>query len=780
MKAVVLNSNAQDIIDAVDESKKSNHVSLKVDLSLRNSLIETYTNNETFKTITQVEIENDKEAHQLPQVLKKGDLVKGYVVKAVPRRGCFIRLARGFEARCLLSNLTDSYLRESDLSKTFPSGRLVSGRVLSVDMKGKKKKKTITAHEASNVIRIELSLKKSDIDANNTTSRSELNNGKRYMFEDIQKALEKNAQSLDLDGIVRRVTSFGVFVDLGGSTGMAHITECAEGFIEDLNAIFSPGDLVRARVLKAEKVKNKGRISLGLKPSYFETISKEDDGEDSSEDSQNSEDLEQSQDAEDSEQCEQELEINMGIEESDDEDADLNFMKNLQKEVEDEIMQSESESESEGEKMQETKTKTKSKKTKEVYKQVGFDFGEDNSDSSDSDEEEEEEEEEEESAQTNSKKKSSRQVAEETERREAKLLAEGSNHATDRSTDDFERLLLTRSNESRLWIEYMEHCVSLTDFDRARRVAERALTQISHREASEKLNIWASFLELEHKYGTEQEVDKLYARALTSNDDLETRLRFIDILIASGPASHTRAEAELKSASKKHGKRRDDGGQRIYERWLRHLYTRTGGDPTITSSSSSSFDGLETKVKASASSLKEVKKVMVLAKDSLKKKAFVAVQCRQAILEFGFGDEERGRTFFESVLGDYPKRMDIWGQYSDQEIKRLRTAIQRREKGLSRYVFACFVLFYFIFLQRTNKYLPLIIHEICRSSRSTMQKEEQMKEKIREVLQRMVSQPLPKKKLKAALERYLRFENDLGDKEGVEKVMEMARTFANK
>ena len=71
----------------------------------------------------------------------------------------------------------------------------------------------------------------------------------------------------------------------------------------------------------------------------------------------------------------------------------------------------------------------------------------------------------------------------------------------------------------------------------------------------------------------------------------------------------------------------------------------------------------------------------------------------------------------------------------------------------------------------------MAIHRSCRSS---LQKEDQMKERIREVLQRMVSQKLPKKKLKAALERFLRFENDLGDKEGVEKVMEMARAIANR
>ena len=144
----------------------------------------------------------------------------------------------------------------------------------------------------------------------------------------------------------------------------------------------------------------------------------------------------------------------------------------------------------------------------------------------------------------------------------------------------------------------------------------------------------------------------------------------------SGPASHARAELELKAAAKKHGKSRNDGGQRVFERWLRHLYTRTGGET----------QDAENIIKTSNASIKEAHKVMALAKECLKRKARISVQTRQAILEFGFGDEERGRTIFESVLGENPKRMDIWGQYSDQEIKRLRTMVQRREKGLSRFV----------------------------------------------------------------------------------------------
>ena len=46
------------------------------------------------------------------------------------------------------------------------------------------------------------------------------------------------------------------------------------------------------------------------------------------------------------------------------------------------------------------------------------------------------------------------------------------------------------------------------------------------------------------------------------------------------------------------------------------------------------------------------------------------------------GDAERGRTMFEGILRNYPKRTDIWSVYIDQEIKqgiteRIRALFER-------------------------------------------------------------------------------------------------------
>ena len=40
-----------------------------------------------------------------------------------------------------------------------------------------------------------------------------------------------------------------------------------------------------------------------------------------------------------------------------------------------------------------------------------------------------------------------------------------------------------------------------------------------------------------------------------------------------------------------------------------------------------------------------------------------------AQLEFKFGEPERGRTVFESVLSNYPKRVDLWSVYIDMALR---------------------------------------------------------------------------------------------------------------
>ena len=53
----------------------------------------------------------------------------------------------------------------------------------------------------------------------------------------------------------------------------------------------------------------------------------------------------------------------------------------------------------------------------------------------------------------------------------------------------------------------------------------------------------------------------------------------------------------------------------------------------------------------------------------LPKRKHIKVTLKFARLEYTLGDVERGRTIYESLIANYPKRTDIWSTYADVEIK---------------------------------------------------------------------------------------------------------------
>src|SRR3954454_18710347 len=64
-------------------------------------------------------------------------------------------------------------------------------------------------------------------------------------------------------GIVKNITDYGAFVDLGGIDGLLHITDLAWRRVKHPSEVLSVGDEVEAKVLKFDQEKT--RVSLGLK-----------------------------------------------------------------------------------------------------------------------------------------------------------------------------------------------------------------------------------------------------------------------------------------------------------------------------------------------------------------------------------------------------------------------------------------------------------------------------------------------------------------------------------
>ncbi len=66
-----------------------------------------------------------------------------------------------------------------------------------------------------------------------------------------------------LEGIVKNLTDYGAFVDLGGIDGLLHITDMAWKRIKHPSEVVNVGDEVKVKVLKFDRDRN--RVSLGLK-----------------------------------------------------------------------------------------------------------------------------------------------------------------------------------------------------------------------------------------------------------------------------------------------------------------------------------------------------------------------------------------------------------------------------------------------------------------------------------------------------------------------------------
>ncbi len=81
--------------------------------------------------------------------------------------------------------------------------------------------------------------------------------------EERQKLLETLKEGSVVKGIVKNITDYGAFVDLGGIDGLLHITDLAWRRVKHPTEVVNVGDELEAKVLKFDQEKN--RVSLGLK-----------------------------------------------------------------------------------------------------------------------------------------------------------------------------------------------------------------------------------------------------------------------------------------------------------------------------------------------------------------------------------------------------------------------------------------------------------------------------------------------------------------------------------
>ena len=90
--------------------------------------------------------------------------------------------------------------------------------------------------------------------------RSILEKERETLRGETLKTLEEGSV---IEGTVKNITDYGVFIDLGGVDGLLHITDMSWGRVNHPSEMFSLGDRIKVKVIGMDK--EKGRVSLGLK-----------------------------------------------------------------------------------------------------------------------------------------------------------------------------------------------------------------------------------------------------------------------------------------------------------------------------------------------------------------------------------------------------------------------------------------------------------------------------------------------------------------------------------
>ena len=431
-------------------------------------------------------------------------------------------------------------------------------------------------------------------------------------------------------GKIRKVEDFGVFVvvnDSANVSGLCHRTNISDQLGANPKKLYEEGDLVQAKILSINRQKK--QISLGLKASYFGKDSHNQSadrpaGEKETEDLSDSDVLIDGVNG---------VELDHDSDSENDKASDHEFNR-------DDIANFDSDIEMNGNRKEgvkvphQTDAIAATTSGSKGLSTGGFDW---TGGMSSVDDQEAQSGTDAESVQPKKKKRRKAQIKVD---RTGDLDANGP-----QSIADFERLLLGQPNSSVLWLSYMAFQLGLVEVSRAREIAERALKTINIREETEKMNVWVAMLNLENTYGSDETRDEVFKRACQYNDSFEIHERLISIHIQSG--NHSKADDLFQATLKKHSQSPD-----LYINYATFLMTTLAAPG-------------------------RARALLPRAMQALPPHTHLTLTSKFAQLEFNSpnGDPERGRTIFETLLSQWPKRLDLWNVLIDLEIKQGDRAI---------------------------------------------------------------------------------------------------------
>ncbi|RVD80720.1 uncharacterized protein DFL_008614 [Arthrobotrys flagrans] len=425
--------------------------------------------------------------------IKVGNRYRGFVTN-VADNGVYIHLGGTAVARARISDLSDEFVK--DWKKVFTVHQLVKGKVMSVDL---------------DTNQININLKKSVISG---TAKKTIAD---YKVGDF------------VDGHIRKVMEYGCFIVIEGSdnvSGLCHKSRMSnENADVDPSKLFAEGDLVKAKILKVDR--SKGKISLGLKASYFKDLPDEELVPKESTEEQLIIQADSDEEMEDDE-GEGGVKLNTtadGVTITGIDRPSTSFFSKFNKP---------------------NWTATAATDAMDAM------FPDEAPSGSDSEDD---------SARKQKKKKSAIKVD----------LTGDLDTRQPQSDSDYERLLLADPNDSLLWMAYMAFTVTSGDVVTARAISERAVKKIDHRNEDSKLNIWLARLNLELEFGTPETLDVAFKSACQYNDGKKVHQGLVSVYIQTG--KHEQADELFQSMVKKFSQ-----DEKVWINYMTYMMEHKRGD----------------------------------------------------------------------------------------------------------------------------------------------------------------------------------------------------------
>ena len=180
-------------------------------------------------TLSMKKLETMKGQKEIEEAFESKAILEGKVTQVV--NGGVIVVAKGVRVFVPVSQASDRFLADPSILV----GTTVQFRIIDIKKQGRR----------SRIVGSVKSVLKEQKEALSAQFWADAEVGKKY------------------EGVVKSITNFGVFVDIGGVDGLIHISELSWSKIKHPSEVVKVGDVVETYIIELDKEKNK--ISLGFK-----------------------------------------------------------------------------------------------------------------------------------------------------------------------------------------------------------------------------------------------------------------------------------------------------------------------------------------------------------------------------------------------------------------------------------------------------------------------------------------------------------------------------------